>query len=96
MLFDEKTVNARRIPDKLVDKILWLTSSDYEVLIKPTFQYGWIEFQLTKDNHHVARIVEPEACSISNVWDSDEEWFIHTLTILERELEDYIRKNKGE
>ena len=80
--------------NKIVDKILWLTSSGYEVLIKPSYQYGWIEFRLSKDIHHVARIVEPEACHISNVWETDEDWFVHVLTTLEREMEDYIRKLK--
>ena len=82
------------MPNKVIDKILWLTSSGYEVLIKPSFQYGWIEFRLSNDIYHVSRIIEPEMCHMSNAWESDEDWFVHTLTILEDELKDYMRKTK--
>lgn len=84
--------------NKFLEKIMSLASDGYEIRISPLY-YGddCIEFRLSKDYHHVARLISLTDIHQSRAWKTEEDAFLYYLDCLVNEYERYTAKVlKGE
>ena len=83
--------------NKLLEKIMSLLSDGYEVRFMPFYVEDGVEIRLSKNYHHVARIVDLIEIHQSHAWKSEEDAILYYLENLVDEYERYVRKiSKGE
>lgn len=78
--------------NKLLEKIMSLLSDGYEVRFMPFYVEDGVEIRLSKNYHHVARIIDLIEIHQCKAWKSEEDAFIYYLDCLVDEYEKYVRK----